>query len=118
MSVLWSIFGNSDDWPPPNWYLPDKPMWRRKVWWLIRNPLHNFSFYFIGLADKDFTSYGKDTKNVFLPGGGWNWAVRKYKWLRLPFISYCNRRGFIKKFYIGWRQMGNFGIKLTINFFG
>lgn len=108
--ILWNIFGNDDDWPPPDSYRQGEAMWKRKLMWSLRNPLHNFTFYVIGIADKEFTVRGRYPNDVFNRGGGWNWFVCEYKWLRLPFISYI---GESIKFYIGWRERGNFGIKFT-----
>jgi len=98
---------NDDDPVPPAWFVKNKPHWYRMFMWYLRNPLHNFTFYVIGIADKQFESYGKRPDTVFVHG--WDWAVRKYKWLRLPFISY---QGHGWQFYIGWRDRGNFGVKL------
>lgn len=110
MNVLWKIFGNNDDWPPPDWYMPGERERKRKLYWLMRNPLHNFTFYIIGVAGKPFVRTGKFSQDVFNPDGGWNLAVTAYKWFRLPFVSYLGRS---VKFYIGWRERGNFGFKLT-----
>ena len=101
-------FGNlNDPVPPPN-YRPDDKHRVRK--WYFRNPTHNFDFYVIGLADKTFRRSGRCPAEVFNPRGGWNWAVCKYKFVRLPFISY-QKKSF--KFYLGWRERGNFGIKFA-----
>lgn len=110
MNVLWKIFGNNDDWPPPDWYMPEERERKRKLYWLLRNPLHNLTFYLIGVAGKPFVRTGKFPQDVFNPNGGWNLAVTAYKWFRLPFVSYLGRS---IKFYIGWRERGNFGFKLT-----
>lgn len=101
-------FGNADDPDPPESYKPADPNRRRKWYW--RNSCHNFTFYVMGISDKEFVRSGRVPHKVFNPEGGWNWAVCKYKCVRLPFISY--QRGDFK-FYIGWRERGNFGIKLT-----
>ena len=103
--VFW--FGNLDDPVPPDSYRPDDPHRVRKWYW--RNPCHNFMFYVIGIADKEFERVGRFPEKVFCPGEGWNWAVCKYKCLRLPFVSYQKGRF---KFYCGWRNRGNFGIEL------
>ena len=100
---LWAIFGNNDDWPPPAHCYPELPDWKRRGWWLIRNPLHNFTFYVIGVADKEYYFWGKTW------GKGWNFAYIEYSWLLLPFVSY---RGKSIEGYIGWRDRGNFGISL------
>jgi hypothetical protein len=103
-------FGNADDPVPPASYLPDDPHRQRKWYW--RNSCHNFTFYVMGIGDKEFIRVGRHAGAVFNPHGGWNWAVSKHRCLRLPFISY--QRGQFK-FYIGWRNRGNFGIKLTFS---
>lgn len=101
-------FGNLDDPMPPDWYRPGSGC--RNVLWQLRNPLHNFTFYVIGIADKPFTRTGKFPDAVFAPDGGWNWAVAKHKWVRLPFVSYNGERW---RFYLGWRERGNFGGKVN-----
>jgi len=104
--VWW--FGNVDRPTPPDWYRPDDPGRQRRWYW--RNSLHNFTHYVIGIYDKPFVRVGRYPDRVMAPNGGWNWAVCKYKFLRLPFISY-QKGGF--KFYCGWRERGNFGMKLN-----
>jgi hypothetical protein len=101
-------FGNVDDPEPPAWYRPGSPS--RGWLWQLRNPLHNFTFYVIGIADQPFTRDGKFPNDVFARDGGWNWAVAKHAWLRLPFISFNGERG---RFYLGWRERGNFGAKIN-----
>ena len=103
-------FRNLDDPLPPPDYRPNDKHRVRK--WYYRNSLHNFDFYIIGLADKTFRRSGRFPGDVFNPRAGWNWAVCKHKWVRLPFVSY-HRRHF--QFYFGWRERGNFGIKLTFD---
>jgi hypothetical protein len=103
-------FGNLDDPAPPPDYRPNDGDRLRKWYW--RNSMHNFDFYVIGLADKTFRRSGRYPGDVFNPQPGWNWAMCKYKWIRLPFISY-HRRHF--QFYLGWRERGNFGVKLTFD---
>jgi len=101
-------FGNADDPVPPADYRPNDP--HRITKWYWRNPTHNFNFYIIGISDKTFRRAGRCPDQVFNPHGGWNWTVCKYKWARLPFISYHKRKF---SFYFGWRERGNFGIKLN-----
>lgn len=76
----------------------------------MRNPFHNFDHYVIGVGDKSFTRVGRFPDQNAKPNGGWNWAVCKYKCLRLPFVDYQRGRF---EFYIGWRNGGNFGMKLN-----
>ena len=100
--------GNQDDPAPPDDYRPGD---RNRVHkWYFRNPTHNLTFYVIGLGDKTFRRAGKYPDQVFNQRGGWNWAVCKYKWVRLPFISF-RRKSF--QFYLGWRERGDFGGKLA-----
>jgi hypothetical protein len=106
--VWW--FKNADAPAPPDWFKPDEK--RRSLKWFLRNPLHNFSFYVIGISDKQHVRSGRYPKRIGNPNGGWNVAVAKYKWVRLPFVSY-SRHGI--DFYLGWRTGGNFGGKLNFN---
>ena len=99
--------GNADDPQPPEWYRPGQPM--RRLLWQLRNPLHNFTFYVIGIHDQEFVRLGRAPKSVFHPDGGWNWAVIQRGRLRLPFVSYSGRH---VRFYALWREKGNFGLKL------
>ncbi|MEO7297049.1 MAG: hypothetical protein ABI042_00580 [Verrucomicrobiota bacterium] len=100
--------GNVDDPVPPEWYRPENRA--RNMLWGFRNPMHNFFFYVVGIADKEFEVVGRFPGKVSGPEGGWNWTVCKYKCLRLPFVSY--KRGNFN-FYLGWRNRGNFGVKLN-----
>ena len=99
---------NADEPMPPDDYRPDDPKRVRRWYW--RNPGHNFDFYMIGIADKEFIRSGRHPAEVFSPEGGWNWAFSHRGWCALPFTSYHRGRF---KFYFGWRERGNFGIKLT-----
>jgi hypothetical protein len=99
--------GNADEPVPPADYRPDDK--RRTQKWYFRNPTHNFNYYVIGIADKTFRRSGRCPHEVFNPHEGWNWAVCKYKFLRLPFASYQRGRF---RFYLGWRERGNFGAEI------
>jgi hypothetical protein len=101
-------FKNADDPAPPPGYRNGKCC--RKFMWYMRNPFHNFDHYIIGIGDKPFTRVGRFPEQVANPNGGWNWAVCKYKCLRLPFVDYQRGRF---EFYCGWRNGGNFGMKLN-----
>lgn len=102
--VWW--FGNADDPEPPADYIPDSKF--RKTKWAFRNPFHNFTFYVIGITDKEIIQTSNSQRNVFQPGGGWLWSVGKYKRLRLPFISHQGKH---IQWYIGWRGGRTFGLK-------
>ena len=104
-------FGNADDPVPPEWYRPQKAS-RRCTWLFVRNPLHNFMFYVVGVADKDVARSGYYPERVFNPYGGWNNCVCKMGRVRLPIITYQRNRFY---FYCGWRSRGHFGIKCTFD---
>jgi hypothetical protein len=106
--VWW--FKNSDEPTPPDWYLPHGR--HRKLKWSFRNPMHNFNFYVIGVADEKFTRSGRFPKQNSDPRGGWDFEAARYKFIWLPFVAY-HRPKF--DFYFGWRNHGNFGIKININ---
>jgi hypothetical protein len=106
--VWW--FGNADEPVPPNWYMPDDD--HRKTKWYFRNPLHNFTFYVIGIADKKSARSGRYPDVVTNPNGGWNFAISRRRIIFLPFISY-ERRKF--EFYLGWHARGNFGAKINFH---
>jgi hypothetical protein len=100
--------GNQDEPLPPVDYRPDDK--HRVSKWYYRNPTHNLNYYVIGVADKTFRRSGRYPQEVFNPRGGWNWTVCKYKWWRLPFVSFQKNKFC---FYLGWRERGNFGAKLS-----
>jgi hypothetical protein len=105
---LWKIFGNDEDWPPEQWYYDrhsGKPDWVVKGMWLLRNPLHNLTWHVIGVHGKVWSRVGIDPSHSYARAGGWQWCVIKYKYWRLPYISYINRRF---RFRIGWGDAGNF----------
>lgn len=117
--LIWALIDNDDEPNPPADKWPDESVLRRGVKWWLRNPFHNLAFYVIGLADRDFERvavFPKDAPGnlVFYPTGGWYIAITKYKWVRLPFISYQGK-GIVQMFYVGWRERANLGAKLDTN---
>jgi hypothetical protein len=98
---------------PPADYETHSPL--RRIDWFFRNPLHNFTFYVIGISDHvdspAFHRYGKYPNANFAPKPGWNICVIHYHWLRLPYVAYWNPRF---SFYAGWRLAGEFGLKFNV----
>ncbi len=82
---------NPDGTPTHPDFYPDKPLWIRKLLWALRNPLHNFCWFVIGLEDHpelvNFTNQWPS------PGQKWN--------IHLPYICY---QGTHWQFYAGWRD--------------
>ncbi len=76
------------------------------VKWMIRNPLHNFTFYVIGFADRDITTAGE--YNIFAPLG-WYFTHRilRDSFIKLPWVSYNGNKW---QAYLGWRERGDFGL--------
>jgi hypothetical protein len=109
LNPIW-WFGNRNEPEPPDWYRPNGSF--RTLTWYCRNPMANFTWYVIGVADKETVRAGKYPDRITRPGGGWNFAVTKWKWLRFPFVAYSHK-SFV--FYLGWRERGNFGAALRFN---
>ncbi len=101
-------FGNIDDPAPPVWYRPDSH--HRDFLWHLRNPFHNFDHYVIGIADKKFKRTSRISEGASESHSYWDFAVARRKLAVLPFLSYHRARF---NFYFGWRERGNFGIKLN-----
>lgn len=104
--VWW--FANDDD-PPPEGY-------SAFGWWL-RNPMHNLMFYVLGVADRNYTVYGRDPVNIGVRADigqeGWhNTVILAGGWLPLPYVSYSNSRF---TFYLGWQPSGRLGAKVNIH---
>lgn len=109
LNPVWWL-GNVDDPAPPAWYQPENK--HRNTRWRFRNPLHNFNFYVIGVADKPFYRSGCFPERNSDPNGGWDFEVARRHVLLLPFVSY--ERAWCS-FYLGWRERGNFGAKLNFH---
>jgi hypothetical protein len=107
LNPLW--WGKNSDNPLPGWWMPDEedPLKRKRTWYR-RNPMHNFTHYVIGVADRDFHRAGTHAPGVWDPDGGWNLAVtHSGPFIHLPFVSH---RGNHFESYLGWRNAGNFGM--------
>jgi hypothetical protein len=107
LNPIW-WFGNVDEPRAPAWYRPDART--RNFTWHLRNPFSNFSNYVIGIADKKSVRSGRYPEKISNPHGGWNFAVSRRHIVYLPFIDYKHGRF---EFYSGWRERGNFGLKLN-----
>jgi hypothetical protein len=107
LNPIWWL-GNADEPRAPEWYRPNTRT--RNFTWYLRNPFSNFSKYVIGIEDKKSIRSGKYPDKISNPHGGWNFAVSRRHIVYLPFIDYKHGRF---EFYSGWRERGNFGLKLN-----
>jgi hypothetical protein len=128
--LAWAFIGNDDDGaygekPSAGNWTNEKIGPKRAFMWWMRNPMHNFTFYVIGSAhkknsevtllkfsedgDNDFFSYHSKGKTVFA-GKGTSFFLGFHG--GKPFLSLRIDYGRRFDFYIGWRERGNFGIKL------
>lgn len=114
INPIWWL-GNDLNTEPPNWFRPISPQWKRRIFWYVRNPFHNFTHYVIGVVDRTHWVTGPNPTKAILadltpPQKGWHWAVT---WIGrvplLPFISYSNDSF---RFYAGWLPIGKFGLEL------
>ena len=125
----WMIFGNDDDGifgEPANYHEKQSPGLKKALAWQLRNPLHNFCFYVIGSAQRQNSEFdllkigqGK-VEGMQYRGSGQNNFPYESSCFYLalhggkPFVSlrlvYTPK--YRSEFYIGWRERGNFGIKL------
>lgn len=125
--TTWALFGNEDDGifgEGANYKLDHPNDGRKAVSWWFRNPLHNFTFYVIGSADRDnpeITLFKASQKGVsFLTQKPKGTTVFADKATSL-FIGLHGLKPFISlrigshlqswDMYIGWRERGNFGLK-------
>jgi hypothetical protein len=104
--VWW--FGNIDEPRAPAWYKPDDCL--RELKWKVRNPFSNLANYVIGFDDKRTVRSGWWPRTNGNPNNGWNLAITRWKFLYFPFVDYKHNRF---ELYFGWRERGNFGIKLN-----
>lgn len=132
--LTWALFGNDDDGifgeEPSAHYLPcKKPNSGKALRWFLRNPLHNFTFYVIGSADKKNSelellrlSCHECSSGTYRPLAKTNFPSKCCSCFYLafhggkPFLSMRLIHSKTRKsdFYIGWRNRGNFGIKCVL----
>ena len=107
LNILW-WFKNDEDPAPPPWYSGTLLMW------YLRNPLHNFASYVIGVKDRDYSvtanfPYGPNVPSDIGQTGWWRSIIDLP--IKLPYVSYSGKR---IEFYAGWQPIGVFGIRFTI----
>jgi len=112
-NILWWFDNEHDPMPPERMHLWEnyKP-WIRYLLWRLRNPMHNFCYYVLGVADKEFLVTGDYPSSTFIPTGtGYNRLTltgTDGSWTR-KFVSY---RGPKWEWYYGWNHDGRWGLAL------
>ncbi|MDB6081900.1 MAG: hypothetical protein JWO53_1172 [Chlamydiia bacterium] len=129
--TTWALFGNDDDGifgegKKANYKLQEPISSKLALYWTCRNPLHNFCFYVIGQAymknseytllsisegEKKYLSYKAEGSTVFEKGNS-SFFLGFHGWK--PFIAFKiqHSHSYHTEFYLGWRERGNFGLKL------
>ena len=110
LSPFW-WFGNEDD----GWHGDDK--WRAgrektlllALIWFFRNPMHNFTFYVIGISDYPRTFYSNKLWGK-ADGFSFHYTPTPVLNIPLPMVAYVGKK---IGWYIGWRPYGSFGISLN-----
>ena len=128
----WALFGNDDDGifgeGQNAQYCNQMPISTSLAMrWFVRNPFHNFTYYVIGSAyttNSEMTllsfsengtlalSYEEQGKTVFAGKNGSSLYLGLHGWK--PFFSFrlCYPNNRRSEFWFGWRERGNFGLKL------
>jgi len=107
-----TLFTNQRSGGTPSGYTPFQ-------WW-IRNPMHDWTSYVVGLEARNFKSIkvvgpSEVTLKSDIKQNGWIVALRRWGFLVLPFVSYSRFRAEgLYQFYWGWRPHGSFGIKARV----
>ena len=123
---LWSIFGNNDSWPPPDWFRWWNVVGRleirywmalvfgQKLGWLIRNPFHNLTRYRWGWKGREYTVF-PDDGDTWGEEGVLNKLVL-FLWEDGEIIDrhlFRSYRGKYIEYYYGWRPAdGALGLAL------
>lgn len=128
---MWALFGNDDAGIFAEAHLPlfnrDQPICLCKsLMWMLRNPLHNFCYYVIGSAacpndeltllkinrkQVEFMKYHPVARTVFA-GRYTSFYVGLHNGKPLISLRLAYGPKWKSDFYIGWRDKGNFGIKI------
>jgi hypothetical protein len=113
----WWWWMNDDDPGPPDWYHPEWSSLRRWLTWhAIRNPLHNFAHYVLGVKDRNFTVIGTGPTTDKLDIGelGWCWnVIQRGPEIFIP-RPYVSHTGHILSWHIGWMWDGAFGCRIIL----
>ena len=88
------------------------------IQWFLRYPLHDFSWYVMGIVGTQFKTRGciGDASKTLMSDvhkDGWIVCYRiTESGLKLPYVAYSHIfTGGVYQFYFGWRHHGAFGIK-------
>lgn len=128
--LTWVFFGNDDDGifgeEDTALYCPQEEanLWKA-VRWSCRNPLHNFCYYVIGSAHRvnsEFALIKCNSHKLYLctyrPEPEFNFEkgpsffLGFHGWKPFFHLHLFYNQSYRGQFYLGWRERGNFGIKL------
>jgi len=112
LNPIW-WFQNEWDPNPPDWSMPDSPMWLRRFNWWFRNPFHNFGRYVLGVGDQNYRVLfhkappkSVDHQPIGLEHASLIFANGK----KLPWYFYASKNVSV---YWGWQPTGFAGLKLN-----
>lgn len=112
----WWWLGNQEGLDPN--YMPQWPLWQRRVFWFFRNFAYNFFRFVVGVEDRSF--YVTGDAPVFttfwyecaVPRFGYKHSSIDLDWIKLPFVSYSGNR---VVWYAGWLPSGGrLGLKFNL----
>ena len=110
LNPVWWLGNENRPYDP--WFKPELSHEKRAAAYKVRNPGHNFTYFVIGVADRDFTRSGNAPDSVWNPDGGTNLTlIHAGPLIHLPCISH---KGRFFEGYVGWRERGNFGLALRL----
>ena len=110
LNPIWALENHNRPYDP--WWKPNASHGWRKFTYALRNPGHNFTYYTIGIADRDFVRTGISPQSVWNEEGRTNLTmIHAGPLIHLPGISH---KGRFLEGYFGWRERGNFGIALRL----
>ena len=76
--LWWLLIGNADDGlhgAGTAWNPTAERSLRRALGWWLRNPLHNLTWYVLGVADQSRSIIGPRAGEFHTAGPGWLWSI-------------------------------------------
>ena len=117
LCLIWHHWLN----PLGNWNEPNPTPGKRRVqaaesklpaglWWALRNPLHNFNHYWIGITPiGEHGAWRQPYENGWTRHDAKGYSYWQKGRIKLPIYKWTGKRW---EGYIGWMSRGNFGMAL------